>query len=115
MNNELILELLKLAMQQESTKTNTEPVKDQSSPWVIGENYCIRTVTMIQTGKLVAITKDELILEEAAWVADTGRFSAFLNGNEPDEVELFPSGKVIIGRGGLIDACIIKNIPKATK
>lgn len=32
--------------------------------WEIGGKYLIRTVTMIDTGKLVAITQQELVLED---------------------------------------------------
>ena len=39
------------------------------SGWQIGKNYLIRTVTMIDTGRLVGITDHELVLEDAAWIA----------------------------------------------
>ena len=39
---------------------------DVTGPWEIGKNYLIRTVTMIDTGKLVAVTAQELVLESAA-------------------------------------------------
>ena len=45
------------------------------SHWEIGKCYLIRTVTMIDTGRLVAVTDKELVLEDAAWIPDTGRFS----------------------------------------
>ena len=47
-------------------------------PYEIGANYLIRTVTMIDTGRLVAVTDQELVIEEAAWIADTGRFTQAL-------------------------------------
>lgn len=72
-------------------------------PYKIGANYLVRTVTMIQTGKLVAITNQELVLEDAAWIADTGRFSECLKTGEFSEVEPFMN-KIIIGRGSVIDA-----------
>jgi hypothetical protein len=46
--------------------------------WEVGKNYLIRTVTMINTGRLVAVGDHELVLENAAWIADTGQFSAAL-------------------------------------
>ena len=78
---------------------------DIASPYVIGRRYIIRTVTMTLTGRLTAVTAMELVLEDAAWVADTGRWSAALSTGVLEEVEPFPSGhSVIVGRGALVDA-----------
>jgi len=84
-------------------------------PWAIGENYLIRTVTMIDTGRLVAVTEHELVIEDAAWVADTGRFSDAVQKAIFGEVEPFPPGQVIIGRGSVIDAVRIKQLPREQK
>ncbi len=86
-----------------------------NSAWQVGANYFIRTVTMIDTGKLVAVTEHELVLEDAAWIADTGRFSDSLLSNEFSEVEPFPSGRVIVGRAAVIDAIEINKLPRAKK
>jgi len=90
------------------------PQRDDSA-WEIGKVYLIRTVTMIDTGKLVGITPQELILEDAAWIADTGRFSDALENATFGEVEPFPNGKVILGRGAIIDAVQIKLSPRSKK
>lgn len=87
----------------------------QDSPWVIGKNYLIRTVTMIQTGRLVAVTQQELVLEDAAWIADTGRFANALLTCKFNEVEPFPDGQVIVGRGAVIDAVQISETPRVQK
>jgi hypothetical protein len=71
-------------------------------PWIIGKNYHIRTVTHYWTGRLVAVTQQEIVLENAAWIADTGRFSDFFSEG-PSEVEPV-HGPVIIGRGAIVDA-----------
>lgn len=89
--------------------------QQDTGPWEIGENYLIRTVTMIDTGKLIAVTSQELVLEDAAWIADTGRFSDAVAKSEFGEVEPFPAGKVIIGRGSIIDAVKIKTVPRSQK
>lgn len=86
-----------------------------NSAWEIGKNYLIRTVTMIDTGRLVAVTNQELILEDAAWIADTGRFSDAVKNCAFGEVEPFPSGRVIIGRGSVIDAICINELPRDKK
>jgi hypothetical protein len=74
-------------------------------PWQLGEPYLIRTVTHYLIGRLVLVTAQELVLENAAWVADTGRFSEALNSGNLCEVEPYPDGvPAIVGRGSLIDA-----------
>ena len=75
-----------------------------NSAWEIGKAYLIRTVTMIDTGRLIAVTPHELVLTDAAWVADSGRFADALKTGKLNEVEPFPEGKVIIGRGSVVDA-----------
>jgi hypothetical protein len=87
----------------------------QNSPWVIGKAYLIRTVTMIQTGRLVAVTSQELVLEDAAWIADTGRFADAIKTGKFNEVEPFPDGQVIVGRGAVIDAIQISVTPRDQK
>lgn len=74
-------------------------------PWVIGANYFIRTVTYHYTGKLVAVYPTELVLIDAAWIADDGRFMQAVKSGTFNEVEPFPDGaNVIVGRGSIIDA-----------
>lgn len=85
---------------QSLLKPNTE-----THPYKIGTNYFIRTVTHHLTGKLLRVTSKELVLIDAAWIADNGRFMNFLKDGTPNEVEPFPDGQeVIVGRGSLIDA-----------
>jgi len=86
-----------------------ENLSKESGVWSVGSNYFIRTVTMALCGKLTKVTNKELVLESASWVADTGRFANFLITGKPDEVEPFPKGEVIVGRGALIDATIWKH------
>lgn len=94
-----------------------EPVilSTETAPWILGKIYLIRTVTMIDTGILVAVTDKELVLEEAAWIADTGRFSDALEKAEFNEVEPFPAGRVIINRSCVIDAVEISKVPRSKK
>lgn len=84
-------------------------------PYQIGKCYLIRTVTMIDTGRLVAVTNQELVIEDAAWIADTGRFSDAVAKAEFGEVEPFPDGRVIIGRGAIIDVVEIDKTPRSQK
>lgn len=82
------------------------------APWVLGKIYLIRTVTMIDTGILVAVTDKELVLEDAAWIPDTGRFSDAIAKAEFNEVEPFPAGRVILNRGCVIDAVEITKLQR---
>ena len=84
-------------------------------PWHIGKPYLIRTVTMIQTGRLVQVTAQELVLEDACWIPDTGRFSDTLKSLEFSEMEPFPDGPVIVGRGSVIDAVVIRDVQRSKR
>jgi len=86
-----------------------------SEPWEIGKVYLIRTVTMTETGRLVEVTPQELVLEEACWIADTGRFADSLKTATFNEQEPFPDGRVIVGRGSVIDAVVISVAPRGQK
>lgn len=86
-----------------------------SHPYEIGKNYLIRTVTMIDTGRVVEVTSQEIVLEDAAWIADTGRFADALKSADFYEVEPFPDGRVIVGRGAVVDAVQISSLPRRQK
>ena len=81
------------------------PHGDKSNPFMeVGESYFIRTVTHYFTGRLIWVGEKEIVLEEACWVSDTGRFNEFLSKNTFNESEPFPkSSQVIVGRGAIID------------
>ena len=88
---------------------------DHEHPFEIGAVYLIRTVTMIDTGRLLRVTPTELVLEDAAWIADTGRFADALEKLLFKEVEPFPDGEVIVGRGAIIDMVKIKETQRSLK
>lgn len=94
-----------------TTNTNIDP----SHPYVIGQAYLIRTVTMIDTGIVIRVTEQEIVLTDAAWIADTGRFSEAVKNAEFSEVEPFPDGEVIVGRAAVIDAVRITKAPRKVK
>ena len=90
-------------------------VNGQESVWEVGKNYLVRTVTMIQLGKLKKVTQQELVLSDACWVSDTGRFNVALEKGTLNEVEMFQRD-VIIGRGSIVDATEwLTDLPKTTK
>ncbi len=79
-------------------------------PWRVGKKYFIRTVTMHLTGELTEVTRQELVLKDAAWIADSGRFSeAVRDPSKCAEVEPF-NRPAIVGRGSIVDATEIPHI-----
>jgi hypothetical protein len=97
------------------TQGNLPIVSACSHPYKIGQPYLIRTVSMIDTGRIVAVTDKEIILEDAAWIADTGRFSDALKSCNFSEVEPFPDGQVIVNRAAIIDAVKIPTLQRSQK
>lgn len=85
----------------------------EDCPFEIGENYLIRTVTFTLTGKIKSKTGQFLVLSDADWIADTGRFSEALeNSDKFNEVEPFKND-AIVSKGSIVDATkIIKLIRK---
>jgi len=99
-------ELEKLA---ELVKNNQESVvfKAQADdlPFEIGGEYFIRTVTYHLTGRVVDIVGKFLVLEDAAWIADSGRFNKFFTEpTEELEVEPFGDRKVFVNTDSITDA-----------
>ncbi len=87
-------------------KSKTIVKKSFDNPFLeLGLVYFIRTVTNFFTGRLIWVGDKEMVIEDACWIADTGRFNEFLKDKEKvSEAEPFPKGsRVIIGRGSLID------------
>ena len=75
----------------------------------------VRTVTHYYTGNLTEVSDGELRLTDAAWIADTGRFSEALKTGVMSEVEPYPDD-VILSRGAVVDVCAWKhNLPRETK
>ncbi len=69
---------------------------------LIGKKIFIRTVTMYHTGRIVEVDDRFIVLEDAAWVADTGRFSDALKTGELSEVEPV-EGLVRVSLGAVVD------------
>lgn len=85
-------------------------------PYPVGKNVFVRTVTMHYTGHLTRVTDGELVLTDAAWVADSGRFSEALSTGKLNEVEPFPAGEVIVSRAAVVDVCVwAHDLPRAVK
>ena len=75
------------------------------SPLRVGQKVLIRSVTNYYSGRVVLMNRDEVVLEDAAWIADTGRFSECLKSGTFNEIEPYPDGKLVsIGRGAICDS-----------
>lgn len=61
----------------------------QPIPLKIGKSYLIRTVTLYYTGRIKQIIGKFVQLEEAAWIADTGRWAEASAEGNFSEVEPF--------------------------
>ena len=86
-----------------SAKTPKTSVSPQF--FTIGESYFIRSVTYHYTGRVAAVTDQGIVLEEAAWIADSGRFTPALEKGSFYEVEPYPSDvQVHINMGAIVDA-----------
>ncbi len=103
--NELTIEDAK-----ELSKMFSGKCESDKGPWEIGKKYFIRTVTMNLTGELVSVSEQELVLKNAAWIADSGRFNETLKDiSNASEVEPFQN-PAIVGRGSIVDATVISHI-----
>lgn len=61
----------------------------------IGTNVFVATITAHYTGKVVAVSEEEVQITDAAWIADDGRFAQAMKSGEFSEVEPFPDGDVV--------------------
>ena len=62
----------------------------KESPVEVGEAYLFRTVTHIEVGRVIKICGDFVTIEDASWIADTGRYHDCLKKGVFSEVEPYP-------------------------
>ena len=78
------------------------PAKTGEWYWQAGANYHIRTGTHHYTGTFVGFNgpnNSEIIITNAAWIADDGRFADAIATGKLNEVEPYPDGEhVVINR-----------------
>lgn len=81
----------------------------------IGKNVFVRTVTHHYTGRLAAADAQFITLEEAAWIADDGRFTQALASGTLSEVEVYP-GTCLVGVGTVLDLSEwLHDLPRSQK
>lgn len=79
------------------------------SPLQVGKPVLVDATTRFYTGRVVELTDAEIVLEESAWIASTGRLADALARGTLDEVEPVPStgageanGVTSVSRGAVI-------------
>ena len=81
----------------------------------VGAAVFVRTVTHSYTGRVAAVKDGFLTLDDAAWVADSGRWATALATGSLSEVEPFP-GSVMVSMGAVVDVSPWKHaLPRETK
>jgi deoxyxylulose-5-phosphate synthase len=92
-----------------TTKAKAKKQDITTDPITVGNAVFIRTVTMNHVGRIKSIKKGAILLEDAAWVAETGaRVGEFLatgklKGQYNAEIERTP-GTVRVNPETIIDA-----------
>lgn len=95
------LEAMTIGEFKELSKLIQPKPRVKQVPYKVGEKVFIRTVTLYYVGLIKEIIGDWIVLDQAAWVADTGRFYDFLKEGKCNEYECFqkpvsiPSGSII--------------------
>lgn len=70
----------------------------------LGENICVRTVTMLYTGRLVAEDDKTLYIDQATWIADSGRYKDFVEQGMVSECEPYPAELIVrINKDTIVD------------
>lgn len=88
-------------------------------PFDVGKCYFVRTITYFTVGRVVGVTGKFLIMQEASWVADTGRWGECLakGASVIREVEPHPAEEnVYINLEAVVDVSDWNHdLPKASK
>lgn len=105
---ELMQKKLKIEKQlKDMEKEEHNMLRDQSNHFFnIGENYLIRTVTFTYLGNLMGVGEKEILIGDASWIANTGRFSNMLKEGVTvqDKSQIEPcNADIVIGRGAIVD------------
>jgi uncharacterized membrane protein len=69
---------------------------------LVGGRWFIRTVTFHLVGNVVRRAGSFLVLKDASWVADSGRFMQAIKDGSLSEVE--PVGEAVVSIASIVDA-----------
>ena len=102
-----IEQLMKLAelidFNEKTAIPECEPHHSNSTPFEVGKSYLIRTVTLYSVGRVKSVYPGFLVLSDASWIADTGRYHDALKSASLHEVEPCVSDQ-IVSLGAIVDA-----------
>jgi hypothetical protein len=97
----------KVTMQQAllSVSSSIKPC-DEHILWTkyANKNVFVRTVTHHYTGQLTHLSDGFIVLSNAAWIADDGRFNECLAKGSVNEVEPYPN-ETCVAIGSIVDIC----------
>lgn len=111
MKTQLIEKLLEAMLDEKEKEVKWN---GDDCPFAIGKAYLIRTVTYHMLGKLESIKGNFLVLSDACWIADSGRFSKAIKDGELNEVEFV--GDAIVSMTAICDGFPwTHKLPKETK
>jgi hypothetical protein len=105
MSKESIEQLIEAEVQKRLAEQPAPEAKRGERILQVGNPVFIRTVTHYYTGRITLIEDDAIVLENAAWIGDTGRFANALAEGTMSEVEPFP-GPVEVSRGAIVDVSV---------
>jgi hypothetical protein len=113
---------MKLNKEKEMTKANIEELQIDGKTYVpkdsiptkvralnggeieMSGNVFIRTVTFAYTGRVVEATAEYIAITDAAWIADTGRWTQAIGNGTLNEVEPYPDGLVVlVSKGAIVE------------
>lgn len=104
MNTQQLIELIKLTQGETGEQ-----------PFEVGKKYFFRTVTYHLTGEVKEIRGKFLVLKDAAWIADSGRFNEAINKGELNEIEPVEV-ETYLNTDSITDAFVWKHdLPKEVK
>ena len=87
--------------------SDEEQIEINSYEDFIGKKIFVRTVTYHMVGKVIKVNDGLIFLENASWIADSGRFMDFIKEGQLNEVE--PVGDWFINKSVIVDGCIWKH------
>lgn len=103
-------DLRELVGSSQSVDPHSDPLDPQR-----GDKVIIRTVTMYLVGRVSLVSQSWIRLDEASWVADTGRWSTALATGALVGVEPMGDG-VLVSRGAIVDVTPWRHdLPTAVK
>jgi hypothetical protein len=74
-----------------------QPNGGKSPPQLeIGNCYYVRTVTDHWVGRCVSLGPHSITLEDAAWIAESGRLHEFMSNGRAENMEVEPVGYVCV-------------------